>query len=87
MAMAATFVQNTARTADVDQLRLAACPRCEGRRRTLTEALDGLVARCLGCGEIFDDPLATVREPHWAAGAPVVRLVGRGGQRLSAGAA
>jgi len=80
MAMAPTFLPSTATTPGPDQLRLAACPRCEGRRRILSEEPSGLVARCLGCGEVFDDPLATVREPHWAGGAPVVHLVGRGGQ-------
>jgi hypothetical protein len=56
-------------------LRLAACPRCPARGRALTEHGDALVARCLGCGEEFSAPLATVEVTP-------SRLVGRGGQRV-----
>jgi hypothetical protein len=38
--------------------RLAACPRCESRRRWLTEVGGRLVGHCLRCGEVLDAPLA-----------------------------
>jgi hypothetical protein len=56
-------------------LRLVGCPRCSGQGRALSEHGGLLVARCLGCGDEFSAPLATVEvsEP---------RLVGRGGQGI-----
>ena len=80
MAVAPMLMPTTTTTRGPDQLRLAGCPRCAGRARTLTEETSGLVARCLGCGWVFVDPLGTVREPS-------VTLVGRAGQRVGAGAA
>jgi hypothetical protein len=38
--------------------RLAACPRCESRRRGLIEVGGRLVGHCLRCGEMLDCPLA-----------------------------
>ena len=79
MATAAPFMPASTTTRRPDQLRLAACPRCEGRRRALSEEAGGLVARCLGCGQAFERPLATIREPQ-------VTLLGRAGQRMGAAA-
>ena len=42
-------------------LRLASCPRCSSRRRSLVEAGGRLVARCLGCGGSLRSPLGTER--------------------------
>lgn len=78
--MAAMFMTETTATRGPDRLRLAACPRCAGRSRTLLEADGGLVARCLGCGGVLPDALGTVREPG-------IILVGRAGQGIDAGAA
>ena len=80
MATAPMFMPAAATTRGPGRLRLAACPRCERRERALSEEAIGLVARCLGCGSVFDDPLATVREPQ-------VSLVGRSGHRRGARAA
>lgn len=80
MATAPMFMPTPAATRGPDQLRLAACPHCAGRSRTLSEEASGLVARCLGCGGFFESPLATVREPQ-------VTLVGRAGQRIPASGA
>lgn len=41
-------------------VRLAACPECADRRRTLVEGGNGaLLAHCLGCGRALTAPLAT----------------------------
>lgn len=37
--------------------RLVACPRCECRRRGISEAGGNLVGHCLRCGEILESPL------------------------------
>ncbi|HVS44664.1 MAG TPA: hypothetical protein VMU20_20615 [Candidatus Dormibacteraeota bacterium] len=37
--------------------RLAACPRCECRRRGLSEVGGRLVGHCLRCGEVLETPL------------------------------
>jgi len=80
MTTASMFMPTPATTRGPDQLRLAACPRCAGRARTLSEESSRLVARCLACSAVFENPLATVREPQ-------VTLVGRAGQRIRASAA
>ncbi len=38
-------------------VRLIACPRCESRRRGITEARGRLVGHCLRCGEVLESPL------------------------------
>lgn len=40
-------------------VRLAPCPSCSDRRRTLVESADGLRGHCLGCGRALTRPLAT----------------------------
>ena len=40
-------------------LRLAPCPECADRRRTLVDSGDGLLGHCLGCGRMLPAPLAT----------------------------
>lgn len=80
---AQTFLPETAPTAELSGsahalsafIRLVACPRCAGGRRTLSERDGMIIGRCLRCSEEFTAPLATV------AVAPPV-LVGRGGQRI-----
>jgi hypothetical protein len=37
--------------------RLVACPRCECRRRGISEVGGDLVGHCLRCGEILESPL------------------------------
>jgi hypothetical protein len=40
-------------------VRLAPCPQCSDRRRTLVESAGGLRGNCLGCGRALSAPLAT----------------------------
>lgn len=40
-------------------LRLAPCPQCADRRRTLVECVGGMRGHCLGCGRQLTAPLAT----------------------------
>ncbi len=40
-------------------VRLAPCPACQDRRRTLVEHAEGLRGHCLGCGRTLAAPLAT----------------------------
>jgi len=40
-------------------VRLAPCPLCSDRRRTLVESEEGVRGHCLGCGRILRTPLAT----------------------------
>ncbi len=40
-------------------VRLAPCPLCSDRRRTLVESEDGVRGHCLGCGRVLRTPLAT----------------------------
>ena len=46
---------------EIAYLRLASCPGCNSRRRSLVEAGGRLVARCLGCGGSLRSPLGTER--------------------------
>jgi hypothetical protein len=43
----------------VPVVRLAPCPQCSDRRRTLVESTEGLRGHCLGCGRVLSAPLAT----------------------------
>ena len=45
-------------------LRLASCPRCQGRRRALIEVNGRLRGRCLACGEELGVPLAVEHQPR-----------------------
>jgi hypothetical protein len=40
-------------------VRLAPCPLCSDRRRTLVESEDGVRGHCLGCRRVLSEPLAT----------------------------
>jgi hypothetical protein len=40
-------------------VRLAPCPRCADRRRTLVESAEGMRGHCMGCGRLLSFPLAT----------------------------
>jgi uncharacterized Zn finger protein len=40
-------------------VRLAPCPQCSDRRRTLVDSAEGLRGHCLGCGQVLTAPLAT----------------------------
>jgi hypothetical protein len=56
-------------------LRLAPCPRCDGRHRGLAESEGRIVGHCLHCGEALDAPLQV--QPLVAAvatGAPGLAL-------------
>ncbi len=55
MAQLAVVVRETPETEG--HRRLAACPRCESRRRWLTEVGGRLVGHCLRCGEALETPL------------------------------
>jgi hypothetical protein len=46
-------------------VRLAPCPQCADRRRTLVESAEGMRGHCLGCRRLLSSPLATesVRQP------------------------
>ena len=51
--MTATFVD------DPVVVRLAPCPLCADRRRTLVESEEGVRGHCFGCGRVMSAPLAT----------------------------
>lgn len=60
MATAPMFLPELTASSELP-LRLASCPRCSSRRRSLVEAGGRLVARCLGCGGSLRSPLGTER--------------------------
>jgi hypothetical protein len=65
--------------------RLAACPICGARRRTLSDTTRGVKAHCMGCGSEISAPFATEADLSFAPPPPTGRLprFARGG-RLAA---
>jgi hypothetical protein len=45
-------------------VRLAECPRCGSRRRTLVEAANHIVGRCLACGGDIPTPFEVEVQGH-----------------------
>lgn len=74
-AMAATIAPLPA-SPRLGVIRLAACPTCQHRWRSLSDVGGRLTARCLRCGTELRVPLGTER-------ARATAVVGRGGQPLS----